>query len=150
MRSLLIAVAICACGGDGADDTSLFPADYLSSYVQVRPCRRSADHDLNNVRVLADPAALGPYRIRDQPFPTGAVVLKEEYSLSDDTCTGPVKMWTVMVKLAAGSDASRLDWRWQKVDAGRMVTTDNEQRCYACHITCGVPPDGYQGTCAVP
>lgn len=150
MRAVVLTIlAVCACGGNG-DETSLFPADYSSSYVQVRGCRASGDHDLNHVRVLADPRALDAYRMRDRPFPTGAVVLKEEYDFSDDTCTGPIRQWTVMEKLAAGTSSKALDWHWQKVDAHRDVVTDSEPRCYGCHATCGVPPDGYQGTCAVP
>jgi hypothetical protein len=149
VRTALALTAVCGCGG-GGEETSLFPADYTASYVQVRPCRPSPDHDLNNVRILADPAARAPYQMRDQPFPTGAILLKEEHDFSDDNCSGAIKGWTVMVKLAAGSAPSRLDWHWQKVDAGRMVLTDDEPRCYSCHTTCGVAPDGYLGTCSVP
>ena len=149
-RALLtvLAITLCACGG--GDQTSLFPDDYASSYVQVRDCRPSGDHDLNHIRVLADPRAVDAYQVRGQPFPTGAEVLKEEYDFSDDTCIGPIQQWTVMVRLAAGTASSTLDWHWQKVDDHRSVVTDNEPRCYACHATCGVPPDGYLGTCAVP
>jgi hypothetical protein len=142
--------ALCACGSGDGNDTTLFPADYASSYFQVRPCRGSPDHDLNNVRILADPIAMPAYSKRDQPFATGAVVLKEEHEFSDDTCIAPIRGWTVMVKLAAGSSPATLDWHWQKVDADRNVVTDNEPRCYGCHTSCGVPPDGYQGTCSVP
>lgn len=153
MRAVLPAILACAiggCGGGGPDETSLFPADYAASYVQVRPCRSSPDHDLNHVRVLADPAAMVPYQMRDRPFPTGAVVLKEEHDLSDDSCTGPIRSFTVMVKLPAGSAPAALDWHWQKVDANRGVVTDNEPRCYSCHTSCGVPPDGYLATCSAP
>ena len=145
----VLTITLCACGG-GDDQKAIFPADYASSYVQVRPCRSSPDHDLNNVRVLADPLALEAYMMRDRPFPTGAVVLKAEYDPSDTTCTGPITMWTVMVQLAVGSAPSMLDWHWQKVDASGTVATDNDPRCYGCHTTCGVPPDGYMGTCSVP
>jgi len=149
MRSVCLTVlAVCACGGDGAE--AVFPADYAASYVQVRPCRSSPDHDLNHVVVFADPSAMVAYRMRDQPFPVGAVILKPEYDFSDDTCGETIKQWTVMVKLAAGSSASTLDWHWQKVDAHGHVVTDNEPRCYGCHASCGVPPDGYLGTCSVP
>jgi hypothetical protein len=144
----VLAIALCACGGGGS--TSIFPDNYASSYVQVRDCRSSGDHDLNHIRILADPLAVDAYRMRDRPFPTGAVVLKEEYDFSDDTCTGPIKQWTVMVQLAADTAASTLDWHWQKVDLHGDVVTDNEPRCYGCHATCGVAPDGYKGTCAVP
>lgn len=147
--ALPAALVLCACGGD-QKDTQLFPANYSSSYVQVRPCRTSPDHDLNSVRVLADPLAMDAYQKRDRPFPTGAVVLKEEHDAGDTSCTGPIVTWTVMVKLPDGSSPSALDWHWQKVDADRTVATDNEPRCYGCHTTCGVPPDGYLGTCSVP
>lgn len=151
MRAAVLAMAaLGACGGDGGESTRLFPADYLASYVQVRPCRASADHDLNRVVVLADPAAADAYQKRDRPFPAGAVVLKEERDPADTSCTGAIKSWTVMVKLADGSSASTLDWHWQKVDADRSVVTDDEPRCYGCHTICGVPPDGYDGTCSVP
>ena len=105
MRSVVLAVAAaaCACGSDGGEPTRLFPADYDASYTAVRPCRGSPDHDLNNVRVLADPAGLDAYRLRDRPFPIGAIVLKEEHGFGDTSCTGPVVVWTVMVKLATGS-----------------------------------------------
>ena len=148
--AFLVALAIGACGADGGNETQLFPADYGSTYVQVRPCRTSPDHDLNSVRILADPLATDAYRMRDRPFPTGAIVLKEEHDPGDTTCSGPITFWTVMVKLPDGSSPSTLDWHWQKVDADRTVATDEEPRCYACHTTCGVPPDGYLGTCSVP
>ena len=146
---LLAACAACG-GGDGGEQTSLFPADYAASYVAVRPCRPSADHDLNNVTVLADPAAAAVYRARDRPFPTGSVVLKAEYEFGDTACTGPIQQWTVMVQLAAGSAPATLDWHWQKVDASRAVLTDDEPRCIGCHTACGVAPDGYAGTCSAP
>jgi len=87
--STVLAITLCACGG--GDPASIVPDDYASSYVQVRDCRSSGDHDLNHIRVLADPRAVDAYRLRDRPFPTGAVVLKEEYDFSDDTCTGPIQ-----------------------------------------------------------
>lgn len=151
MRTALwigLTFAVGACGTDSP--APIFRTDYAASYTKVRDCRASADHDLNNVLVLADPLALEPYQMRDRPFPTGAVVLKEEYDFSDVTCTGPIKLWTVMVQLAPGSSPATQDWHWQKVDAGRGVVTDNEPRCYSCHATCGVPPDGYLGTCSMP
>jgi hypothetical protein len=147
-------VLACSCGGgDPAPDASpppAFPADYQSSYVQVRPCRPSTDHDLNNVKVFADPGSANTYMMRDQPFPTGAVLLKEEYSLSDTSCTGPIFQWTVMVKLPDGSSTTTLDWHWQKVDENHQTLTDDDPRCYSCHRTCGVAPQGYAGTCSPP
>jgi hypothetical protein len=150
---LLVALA-CGCGGgQAAPDAApaAFPADYAASYVQVRPCHPSPDHDLNNVIVLVDPDAADTYMMRDQPFATGAVVLKEEYPISDKSCAGPILQWTAMVKLPDGSSSTTLDWHWQKVDADRHVLTDDEPRCISCHTTCGSPDNGgYEGTCSPP
>ena len=126
-----------------------FPADYAASYVEVRGCRKSADHELEFVRVLADPAALGPYTDRSSAFPDGAVVLKEQYDASDDTCSGPIAQWTVMLKNRTASE--RLGWDWQRVGADRRVTESNSQRCSTCHADCsGAPMPGYDFTCADP
>jgi hypothetical protein len=157
LTSLLVAAA---CGGDDDDDAdaapgvdagvALFPADYAESYTEVRDCRRSGEHRLNIIRVLADPDALAPYRDRDAPFPVGAVVLKEEHDPADSACEEPPTRWTVMVKLGEGADPDRLDWRWQDVDADRSVLSEDQSLCYGCHESCGNPPDGYDGTCTVP
>ena len=128
----------------GCEPEPSFPSDYAKSYVEVRNCRPSSEHDSHNIRVLASPSALGPYASRDGGFPVGAVVLKEERDYGDVGCTGPVLVWTVM-KLQP--DAG---WQWQSVSPERRVLGTNESRCIGCHATCGKPPDGYEGTCAVP
>lgn len=148
------ALCLAACADDETTTEPavepLFAADYASSYTEVRDCRQSGDHDLNIIRVLAAPAALAPYRDRDQPFPEGAVVLKEEYDFGDTTCTGPIKQWTVMARLADGSSPDALDWNWQQVDAERNVIGEDIPRCYGCHTGCTPANDGYDHTCAVP
>ncbi len=148
--SLVVAVvaAAGACGDDPA--TPAFPADYAATYVEVRDCRASADHDLNRVRVLADPGAADAYLLRDRPFPTGSIILKEEFDFGDMDCTGDVVQWTVMEQLPTGSAPDTLDWRWQKVTAAGKVASEDDQRCIGCHDVCGVAPDGYLGTCAIP
>ena len=146
--ALGLAMTSAACGGD--DVEPVFPADYAASYQEVRGCRSSTDHDLHRIRVLADPAALGPYQARDAAFPVGATVLKAEYDFGDTTCSGPVVAWTVMQREADGGPAIQLGWRWQKVDGDRTVVSENEGRCLGCHAECGVPPEGYLGTCTVP
>ena len=142
------------CGGGGDDDgreeRTLFPASYADTYQEVRDCRKSGDHDLNHVRILADPAALAPYQDRADPFPEGAVVVKEEYDFADDTCSGDLVQWTVMSKMAEGAAPELLDWHWQTVDPDRNVVDDNSLRCAGCHSDCGAPPVGYAGTCAQP
>ncbi len=136
-----------AAGCSGGADPA-FPADYATTFTEVRDCRPSADHDLHLIRVLADPQALEPYRDRAEPFPEGAVVLKEEHDFGDVDCSQPPIGWTVMVKDSTATDSE--GWQWQRVDVNRKVTSENESRCFGCHHDCGVPPDGYLGTCAVP
>jgi hypothetical protein len=144
----LLPFVLAACGEGGG--TPVFPADYEATYTEVRDCRQSGDHDLNMVRVLADPAALEPYRDRDEPFPEGAVVIKVQYDFGDADCGGPVSRVTAMEKLATGSDPDNLDWFWQSVDGDGTVLDEQLPRCAGCHQGCGAPPDGYDGTCTIP
>lgn len=143
-------LALTGCPSDDEGPPPDFPADYESTYVEVRNCRGSGDHDLNQIRILADPAALAPYQNRTDPFPVGSIVLKEEYEFGDMTCSGPIKQWTVMRKLEPGSADDTLGWAWQRVDADRRVLDEDEPRCIGCHQGCGVAPDGYDWTCALP
>jgi hypothetical protein len=138
----LVVLALAACGGDAAEP--LFGEDYAATYMQVRSCRSSSDHDLNKIRILADPAALEAYTMRAMPFPVGATVLKEEYEFSDGNCFGTLVHWTVMKK----TDATT--WTFQRVGPERDVESENEARCVNCHKQCGQPPDGFDGTCAMP
>ena len=154
------ALAACLClvtsgcaGDDVGDDSGVepdFPADYADDYVEVRNCRGSGDHDLNNIRILAGPSAITPYNGRSEPFPPGAIVLKEEFDFGDLACEGPIKQWTVMRRLEDGSAPDTLDWSWQRVDAERKVVDVDAARCINCHSGCGIEPDGYEWTCAMP
>ena len=91
-----------------------------------------------------------PYTGRGQPFPTGAIVLKEQYKNSDTSCAGPIVDFTVMQKLDVGSSPGTLDWSWQKVSGDHHTVNTDIGRCTDCHVACGKPPDGYDGTCTVP
>lgn len=149
---VLLGLGAAACSGQQpaqAGPDPVFPADYAASYTLVRDCRKSGDHELDFIRVLADADALGPYQDRSTPFPDGAVVLKEQYDVSDATCSGPIVKWTVMQKDAA--QAARLGWDWQSVDAKRRVLTSNDSACFGCHEGCtGAPAVGYDHTCTEP
>lgn len=154
-RLASLGLVLVALGGCPGDDTMghalpLLPEDYAATYTEVRDCRQSGDHDLHVVRVLADPVALAAYADRTEPFPPGAIVVKEEYGFGDTDCTGSIEQWTVMEKLEVGADPENLDWLWQTIDTDRTVKNENEARCAGCHTSCGVPPDGYDGTCTVP
>jgi hypothetical protein len=147
---LLTAALAAACSGveEPPEPEVAFPADYASSFVEVRDCRKSADHELEQVRVLVDPVALEPYADRTEAFSDGALVLKEQYESSDSSCSGPITQWTVMRKRRASSN---LGWDWQRVDANRRVVPGNSASCAACHSACGgSSTSGYDFTCADP
>ena len=141
MRWLLF-VALAACGSDGGSPPN-FPESYRDTYQQVRGCRKSGDHDLNNIRIVTNPTAFIAYTMRNAPFPEGSIVVKEEYDFADTSCLGDLVQWTSMAKIDG-------QWHWQRVDLDRNVESENEQRCIGCHAQCGLPPDGFDGTCAVP
>ncbi len=138
----LLLFVLCAC-----EPEPDFPADYAKSFLEVRACRPSAEHDSHFIRILASPNAVETYKSRDGGFPAGTIVLKEERDFGDTTCAGPILQWTVM-KLQA--DGGVDGWHWQKVSPDRHVLSTNEAKCTACHARCGQPPEGFAGTCAVP
>jgi hypothetical protein len=140
-------LVLAACGTDDPAVVADLPADYRATFTEVRDCRSSGDHDLHKIRILADPAALEPYMTRAMPFPKDAVVVKEEYDFSDADCAGELIEFTVMKKT---NEADFLGWNWQRLTPAREVATQNEDRCIACHDFCGAPPDGHDGTCALP
>ena len=135
----------------GCGSPALFPEDYRETYTEVRDCRISGDHDLNRVRVFADPVALEAYRDRGvERIPAGGILLKEEYDFGDSDCSGPILGWTVMQRLEDGEAPADLDWSWQRTDRDRIDTGADISRCVSCHEGCGVAPDGFDGTCAIP
>jgi hypothetical protein len=127
----------------------MLPENYRASYVEVRDCRRSGDHDFEFVRVLADPIAAAPYMTRSEPIPEGGFLLKEQYDPSDETCSGDIIEFSLAKRLPFGSAPEALDYTWQRVYANGDVEND-VRGCINCHTRCGVPPDGFDGTCALP
>jgi hypothetical protein len=150
-RAAFTAALLAACSDESQPEepAAAFPEDYASSYTELRDCRKSGDHDLSFVRILADARATAPYANRAEAFPDGAVVLKEEYEFDDDTCSGEILRWTVMVKASAATE--RLGWNWQHVGPDRSVVEQNGSRCQTCHADCGPSSAfGYDYTCAEP
>lgn len=140
-------LALVACGDDGGESPVL-PADYADSYLEVRDCRRSGDHDLNYIRVLVEPAAKGTYDDRDQPFAEGTIIVKEEYDFADDECSGDIQQWTLMVKGGADRPAETLGWHWYRYDRDRLLLGEDTPACFGCHTGC--TDVGHDGTCAEP
>jgi len=153
MRALALIAALAACGTDAKPlEPPVFPADYASSYTEVRNCRGPSEHDLMYIRVLASPDAVTAYQGRTAPFPTGSIVIKEEYDVSDMTCSGAIQVWTVMEKLDDASSPGTLDWHWQKVDSHRTTKSVDDPTCINCHTTCTPTGSrgGYDFTCTAP
>jgi hypothetical protein len=149
---VLCATILAAGCSDPGPDTpvSLLPADYATTFSEVRNCRRSADHDLNFIRILADGEAAPAYTARNGPFPAGSVIVKEEYDPIDDTCSLALIGWTVMVSQGPGGAPDELDFEWQRIAEDKVVVDKPTGHCVSCHTSCGAAPDGYLGTCAVP
>lgn len=148
-----VLVGALSCGADEERTTSttlqaLYAQDYRASYMELRSCRKSGDHDLAYVRVLGTADAAAAYLERSSSFSEGAVLVKEQYDFADSACAGTVDMVTVMLR---DSDfEAGLGWRWQRTDGAGRVLGEDEPRCIGCHADCGLPPSGFDGTCATP
>lgn len=140
-------------GPDAPPLEPVFPEDFAKTYTQGRDCRRSIDHDLRYIIVMADDLAIEPYTLRNGPFPVGATLVKMEHE--DEACTDLVS-YTAMQKLEKGANPSGGDWHWQRVTLERQVLegSDTIQMCTMCHEKCGMSTDGgaltggYEWTCA--
>lgn len=148
-RRASVLVIFAACGSDTSTPAE-FPLDYAATYTEVRDCRLSVDHDMENVRVVASPSALVPYMNRTDPFPLGAVLLKEQYDRLDTSCKGPVLDYSVMLRVTSGNGPELMDWDWQHVSSDRAVLSEDIGRCTRCHMNCAVQGVGYAGTCEEP
>ncbi|MDQ3036214.1 MAG: hypothetical protein M3Y87_27685 [Myxococcota bacterium] len=139
LATLIAATPIAGCPAPEPAEP-VFPADYSASYLEVRDCRRSPEHELAYIRILASPDAATTYATREGSFGDGAVVVKEEYS--DASCSDALG-WTAMRREGGA-------WRWQEVAPDRVVMEDGAiERCVTCHARC-VAPLGFENTCAEP
>lgn len=116
----------------GCPNSLIFPPNYAQTFVEVRDCRLSTEHEGYYIRVLTDPGAAQPYRDNAPSLPVGAVVVKEEFTRSDCRNDSLVR-WSAMRKEAAGFDPSSRDWRWQRVARDGTVLTENKASCVGCH-----------------
>ena len=60
--------------------------------------------------------------------------------------------WSSWKMIQNGPDVARfsVDYAPWPVDVDRKVVEVDTPRCISCHTGCGAPPDGYEGTCAMP
>lgn len=145
-----LSLALTGCDDDpevAADaGVPVFPADYLSSFTEVRDCRQSIEHELEYVRLLvpADQAAeisrcMTPGTTCDAALPVGTLLVKPQYL--DPGCTDLLRVTAARRETAAAA-GDRAAWRWQEVTAAGAVTVDGDgsegaaARCVGCHAAC--------------
>ena len=150
MRVAFLLILLAGCPEDETDPpppAAVFASDWASRYREVRNCRSSPDHELHFIRILADDVAHDAYLARTDPFPDRSVVLKAEHD--DQECTDLVAI--TAMRREAGFDSESADWHWQRANADGTVIEDGKlAECSSCHADCGIPPDGFDWTCAVP
>jgi len=135
---ILAATSFIGCDPDDAP-RSLLPADWETSLVSLRGCRQGPEHDLEYVRLLADPGSAADYdrcAVPDgtctTPFAEGALFVKPQYA--DAGCTELVRF---SLAKKDGDFAASGGWRWQELDAAGEVKLDGAlQRCAHCHASC--------------
>jgi hypothetical protein len=111
----------------------IFPADYHSTFTEVRDCRFSISHDGASIRVFANEIATRPYLDGDDPLPVGSILVKEEYDGSACEEDGEIVRWRAMRKEEPGFDDEDGDWHWQWVASGGTVRFDDKSTCIGCH-----------------
>ncbi len=144
------AVALAGCGGDeggpqppGPDP--FFPADFLTTYTQVRDCRFSVEHDLHSIQVYINPEAAKAYTDSIYPFAAGTICVKPEYT--DPQCS-QIAAYAVMRKGPPGTAPDGGDWEWQIVGADlKVVRSAQTEGCVDCHALC---TNGRDFTCTDP
>jgi hypothetical protein len=138
---LLCGLGLAACssddGGSGPPPAPVdpyFPADFLTTYTEVRDCRPTlehADHGALQVQVYASPDCATQYLAGSYPLPVGGVLVKPLWG--DASCSQPVG-YVAMRKAAPGTAPNYGDWEWQELDAARQVlSTSSAAACLTCH-----------------
>jgi hypothetical protein len=138
LRVAAVALAVGCAQVDSPNESRVLPVAYRTSFVPVRGCRPSLDHMVAIViRTAPDVAHIydqGPF-----PFPTGALVVKEQYG--DMQCTN-LQEYAVMKKEEGGFDPAGGDWQWYRLDSRQHVVESGKiPRCARCHAQCGLERD---------
>jgi hypothetical protein len=146
-----LAAALTGCAEvDSFQPHQVIPPDYRTTFVQVRSCRSSVEHDLVHILVRTSPEVAPVYETGPLPFAPGTVIVKEEYS--DSRCS-QLTAYTVMKKEKPGTDPAGGDWRWYKVDNLDRILLQGAgtKRCSSCHANnCGGSHPARDFTCALP
>ncbi len=116
----------------GCPNVSIIPPNYAQTFIEVRDCRLSTEHEGYYIRVLTDAGAAQPYRENSPSLPVGSVVVKEEFTRSDCRSDSLVR-WSAMRKEPPGFDPTSRDWRWQRVLRDGTVVAEGGASCVGCH-----------------
>ena len=163
MRAGVIAALALLASGCGGEDELVFDLDEVErTFEEVVPCRWSHEHELNHVRVVADPAAADIFRecvltglgddceIDGAPvggFPVGSIFVKYEYDdfgCEDSDFLG----YTASLRLEDGSFPEGWDWQWQQVGPDLELLDDGAPPvCLGCHINHCESPYGLDLRC---
>lgn len=156
------ALVVSACGGDDADDIIFEIEAVERDFEEVVPCRWSHEHELNHVRVVADPESARIFtecvltglgeecELDGEPvegFPVGSLFVKYEYD--DEGCQDEdFVQYTASLRLEDGSFDEGWDWLWQRVSPDMDLLEDGAPfRCLDCHIDHCESPDGLDLRC---
>lgn len=116
----------------GCPPAPIFPANYAQTFIEVRDCRLSTEHEGYYIRVLTDPGAAQAYRDLAPSLPHGTVVVKEEYT-RPDCRSDALARWSAMRKQSPGFDADAGDWQWQRVARNGTIVAEGKATCVGCH-----------------
>jgi hypothetical protein len=119
--------------GNG-DPEPIFPADYRTTFSEVRNCRDSIEHGGVAVRVYVNAIGAEAYLAEENPLPVGTIVVKEEFDGVDCSNDDELAIWSVMAKQEEGFDPEAADWRYQEAASpSRNVTINSKTTCIECH-----------------
>ncbi len=129
----LLSIGACLPAPPNGGGEPIFPADYRSTFVEVRDCRLSIEH-ASTVRIWVNDVGADAYLAEESTLPEGTVVVKEEFAGADCSNDADLLIWSVMRKEPAGFDAEARDWRFQEVAApSRRITIEGKATCIVCH-----------------
>jgi hypothetical protein len=144
-RNLIIAVSCCSAGfalnwfacvpvPPPGETEPIVPADYRTTFSEVRDCRNSIEHAAT-IRVWVNAIGAEAYLADENPLPVGTVVVKEEFAGANCTNDAELRVLSAMRKEPAGFDPEANDWHFQELNfPSRSVRLDTKITCIECHV----------------
>ncbi|MEN9578106.1 MAG: hypothetical protein RJA70_1115 [Pseudomonadota bacterium] len=128
-----------------------------AEFEEVVPCKKSHEHDLRHVRIVADERSAdifkrcvtqaGAGRCVEEAFPKDSLFVKYEYEHAGCKDNDLVS-YTATLKLEPGSYEAGRDWHWQRASRSLEVEADGAPDvCLRCHINHCDEPHGFDLRC---